>query len=260
MTSKPNYNLALRYMLLLLLWLVPCRSFAADVKALFTQANSAYVKGDFRAAAQGYQQIIDGGYRSAEVYYNLGNACYKQGEMAAAILNYEKAHKLAPGDEDINFNIQLANAKTTDKIEADTGFFLQNWYQSFILFISLQSLTVWSIVFWLLGSAVFAYYLFAATIALKKVSFYTGLACALLGLCTMLMAGGQSAYFNSHHQAIIFSPAVNIKGSPDKAAKNLFVLHEGTKVEVLERSNNWLRIRLANGNEGWIGEGDVREI
>lgn len=246
---------------LLLLLALPFLSFGNDaVNTLFAKGNNQYAKAQYKDAVQSYQSILSDGYQSAVIYFNLGNAYYKIGDIPSALLYYEKAHRLTPGDEDINFNIQLTNLKTTDKIDATPELFLTKWWEAFILCCSVSTLSWLSILFLLTGSGALVVYLYASTISLKRGTFYTALTLVFLGLVTILMAANQVHYFASHQQAIVFSNSVTVKSEPGQAAKNLFVIHEGTKVDILETNNNWLRVQLLNGNEGWILVNDVKEI
>lgn len=246
---------------LMLLLALPFATFGNDqLNAAFAKGNSEYAKGKYADAVKTYQSILNGGNQSATVYFNLGNAYYKQGDLPSAILYYEKAHKINPGDEDVNFNIQLCNLKTTDKIEAAPDFFLTKWWDGIVLAFSVGTLGWLSILFFLAGSGVLVAYLYSPSVSLKRTSFFTAIGLITVGLITIILAATQVHYFASHKQAIIFSNAVNVKSEPGKGAKNLFVIHEGTKVDVLEDNNNWLRVRLLNGNEGWITIGDVKDI
>jgi tetratricopeptide (TPR) repeat protein len=123
-----------------------------DTQQLFEKGNSAYAKAQYKQALADYQQILNAGYQSAALYFNMGNASYKDGEVTTAIWYYEKAHKLSPGDEDINFNIRFANLKTTDKVDEPQEFFLTKWWRGFILSASLNALSLTSILLVLFGS------------------------------------------------------------------------------------------------------------
>lgn len=246
---------------LLLLLALPAISFGSDAtSALFAKGNQQYAKAQYQQAAQSYQAILNDGYQSAIVYFNLGNAYYKLDDIPSALLYFEKAHKLNPADEDINFNIRMANSKTTDKLEQIPEFFAAGWWHSFILAVSANTLAVVCALLFLAGFIVLALYLFATSTALKKLSFYTGIILICLGLVVVFIANRQVDYFNSHHQAIVFTSSVTAKSSPDAAAKPLFVVHEGTKVNVMQTNNTWIEVELPNGNAGWIAATDVKEI
>lgn len=246
----------------LFIWLVlPLMSLGSNqAHNLFEKANAYYAKAQYKEALATYQQILDGGDQSAAVYFNMGNACYKLDSIPAALLYYEKAHKLAPGDEDINFNIQYANLKTTDKIDRVPEFFLSRWWRTFIMGLSANVLSICSIVLFLGGSALLILYFFATAIVIKKTSFFAGITLFLLGILTIFIANRQVSYFGDHRQAIVFSSSVTVKSGPLERTGTLFVIHDGTKVNIIGDANGWMRIRLANGNEGWIKASDVKEI
>ena len=260
MTLKTGYNPLKRGFYLLLLLALPLFSLADDNSALFNQANGQYAKAQYQAAVNGYQQILNGGYQSAVIYFNLGNAYYKLGDIPSALLYYEKAHKLAPSDEDINFNIKFVDLKTSDKIEAVPEFFINRWWNGFILFFSVNTLGVLSVLFLIGGFLALSLYLLANIVFVKRLSFFAGVGLIVAGLVFIFMANCQVNYFNNHHQAIIFSTSVTVKSTPDNNAKPLFVIHEGTKVDVIEKTNDWIEIELPNGNAGWISGSDVKEI
>ena len=141
-------------------------------------------------------------------------------------------------------------------------FFLANWWKAFILNFSVGTLALLSIFLVLAGSGVLIVYLFTKSVSIKKSSFYTSIILFFLGVLTIFIAAMQISYFNGHRQAIIFSSSVTVKSAPVDSIQsaNLFVIHDGTKVTVLENNNGWLRIELANGNKGWIRQSDAREI
>ncbi len=260
MKLKTSYKLIRYGMCLLLVLCLPLFSQSSDYGALYKKANEQYRKAQYQDAAKSYQQLLDGGYRSETVYFNLGNAYFKLGDIPSALLYYEKAHKLAPGDEDINFNIYFANSKTPDKVEPEPVFFVTQWLHNIILFFSIGTLSVLSVLFFIAGSGLLVLYLFTNIISLKKISFYTGILLFISGLLFVLIANGQVHYINDHQQAIIFSGSVNVRSGPDDQAATLFVLHDGTKVNILDKNNGWIKIQLVNGNEGWIPQSDSKEI
>lgn len=246
---------------LLLLLAFPLFS-VADFKAeeSFEKANGLYANAKYKEAAASYQQVLDSGYVLAEVYFNLGNAFYKLGEIPQAIWNYERAYKLSPGDEDIQINIQLANLKIKDKIEAVPEFFLAKWWRSFILFSSVQTLSLLSVWGFLLGFALLIVYLLSASVSVKKPAFYAGVAVLVLALVLIFMAGQQVSYLESSSKAIVFAGTVNVKSGPKDSFKTLFVIHEGIKVGLKEQTGGWVKVELPNGSIGWIEAKDLKEI
>ncbi|MEJ2880025.1 tetratricopeptide repeat protein [Pedobacter sp. GR22-6] len=250
-----------QWIVLLLALVLPLLALADDqATSLFKKGNVQYEKGRYEEALKSYQEVLDKGYQNAELYYNLGNAHYKMGEMPAAVLNYEKAQKLEPGDEDIRLNLQLANSKITDKFEALPEFFLSRWWNAWVLHFSADTWSVISVSCIFLGSVLLIVYLFALVLPLKKSAFYSGIVLVFAGLFSLMMSGLQHRHFESHDEAIVFSGTVPVKAGPAAGEKTLLVIHEGTKVGIKARKNNWIRVTLPNGNEGWIGSAEVREI
>jgi tetratricopeptide (TPR) repeat protein len=243
-----------------LVLLAPSFAFASTAAGLFAKANAEYNKGQYAQALADYREVMVDGYQSAALYFNIGNSYYKTGDIPSAILYYEKAHKLAPGDEDISYNLKYANLKTTDRLDEVPEFFLSRWWKNIILVSSTDTLGIWSVVFILLGSGLLVLYFFAASVGVKKGAFYTAVGLFILGVFTLFIAQRQLSYFDSHHEAIVFNGTVDVKSSPAEKASTLFVIHDGTKVNVLESNNGWVRIGLVNGNQGWIKPGDVKEI
>lgn len=242
---------------LLAMLVLPAFCFAADE---LKDANALYAKGKYKEAAKSYQSIVDEGYQSANLFYNLGNAYFKLGELPSSILYYEKARLLSPGDEDINFNIRFANAKTVDKIDEAPEFFLSKWWTGVILQNSADTLAIMAILLFLIGSAALITYFFAINLPVKKTSFFGAIILFAIGLFTIFLASSQMSYFSDNKQAIIFSSVVNVKSSPAAQASTVFILHDGTKVNLKETNGDWIRIKLANGNQGWLKANDIKEI
>jgi len=247
--------------LLLAALALPVFSFGkGPVDSLFVRGNALYAKGKYQEAASDYQRILDSGYVSSELYFNLGNAYYKLAEIPLALLNFERAYKLAPGDEDVGINIQFANQKIRDKIEAAPEFFLENWWHAFILFWSAETLAVLAVTGVLVGFGALILYLFASSLRLKKSAFYSGLVVIVLALVFVAVAGLQVRYLEHNSSAIVFAGTVHVKSGPKDNFATLFVIHEGLKVGILEKSEGWIKISLPNGNVGWIESSAVREI
>jgi tetratricopeptide (TPR) repeat protein len=245
---------------LLLLMLLPMLALADNVDILFKKGNALYTKAQYQDAVKAYQQILNDGSQSAVVYFNMGNAYYKLDSIPSALLYYEKARKLAPNDEDINFNIRLANLKTADKVEQEPEFFVTKWWHALILHYSIGTLSVISILFLIVGFGGLSLYLFANDVVVKKAAFYSGLVLVIAAILAIFITNRQQYYFDTHHQAIIFGTSVTVKSSPDANAKPLFIVHEGTKVNLVQQNDDWMEIELPNGNAGWIAITDAKEI
>jgi len=260
MILKMKFKALKQVLYIFVMVVLPLLSFGDDNQSLFDKGNAEYAKSQYKEALVAYQQLINEGYQSAAVYYNMGNAEYKLADIPSALLYYEKAHKLNPGDEDINVNIHFANSKTTDKIDESPEFFLAKWWHGFILGFSVNLLAMLSIGLFLTGSALLILYFFTNSVVIKKASFYISIILFLVGLLPIFIAESQVNYFDGHKQAIIFTSTVNVKGGPADQSVTVFVLHEGTKINVLDNIHGWLKMKLANGNEGWIKATDVKEI
>lgn len=223
-----------------------------SVDSLFVKANKEYAQKNYEAAATTYQKVLDAGIRTSSIYYNLGNTHYRLNNLASAILNYERAHRIFPNDDDVNANLRFANSKITDKMEVVPELFLKRWWTSFLLLLSVQSWSVFGVLSLLLGFVGLVIYLFSLKVELKRFSFYTGLVLILLGICCISFAGAEESYLQAHKEAIVFNGVVNVKSAPDIKQKTLMVIHEGTKVRIIEPRENWLKVELPNGNIGWV--------
>jgi tetratricopeptide (TPR) repeat protein len=245
----------------LLVWIIlPLLSFGNDQPdALFAKANGYYARAQYKEALATYQKIIAAHEHSAAVYFNMGNASYKLGDIPSALLYYEKAHQLSPNDDDINANIRLANSKTRDKIEDVPEFFLDRWWETIFLGFSANTFALSSLLSVLLGSAFLIIYFFAYRRAVKKSSFFAAITCFILSIFSIFLLSQQINYFKQR-QGIVFSSPVYVKSAPAEQSRDLFLIHDGTKVMILEDHKEWLRVRLANGNEGWIKASDLKVI
>ncbi|MBQ6799713.1 MAG: tetratricopeptide repeat protein [Bacteroidaceae bacterium] len=216
-------------------------------------ADEAYAAGDYARAISIYEQLLATEGEAAEVYYNLGNSYFKQDQLAHAILNYERALLLQPGDDDIRFNLELAQSRTVDKITPLSELFFVRWAKDFA---SLQSSDGWTrlgIAAFLLVLAGVAVYLFASRMALRKVGFFVALACVVLCVVANLSAVWQKSQRQDCRWAIVMSPSVTAKSTPAHSGTDLFVAHEGLKVEIKDNTmTQWKEIRLPDGNVGWV--------
>lgn len=231
-----------------------------DSRTLWDEANTAYLRSDFHTAARIYLQILDRGEHSAKLYYNLANTYFKEERLGEAILNYHRALRLNPSDEDIRYNLSVAEGHTIDRIEKIPEFFLKGWMRSLR---SLMSGTAWTVLSLLLlivtlGSVLF--YLLSQRLVLRKAGFYSTLCALLLFVVCTLFAASDRTEAIDRSRAVVLSPAVPVKSSPDKAATDLFVLHEGTTLRVGESMGEWSEITLADGKKGWLESRHIETI
>jgi len=233
---------------------------ADDNQILLDEANKVYNEGSFEQATELYEKVIENGFESAEVYYNLGNAYFKQNNFAAAILYYEKAKKLEPNDEDINFNLKIANNSIVDKIETVPELFYIQWWNTLLYALTVDQWGMLSAAFFALLLIMVLVFLLTRVVVLKKVSFWFGLLFLVSSVSTYALANQKFNSFKKDHEAIIFTPTVTVKSSPTESSIDLFVIHEGTKVELLDNVGEWYEVSIANGSIGWIKNEDLRKI
>lgn len=227
---------------------------------LFEKGNLAFSSKYYPQAIECYEKIIANGYESAGLYYNLGCAYYKQEDYPSAILYFEKAKRLNPSDEDISHNLKVTNTKIIDKIEEIPEFFLIHWWKIFRNIFSFNTWAIMGIAFLVIALSLLGFYLFSTILRRRKLSFWT----SAVFICFMVMSFlcAQSQYSNaiSVKEAIIFTPSVTAKSSPDMNSTDLFVIHEGTKVKVIDQVDDWSEIKIANGSVGWVSTSAYRSI
>lgn len=223
-------------------------------------ADTEYQKGNYQQAIRDYEEILKNG-ESAEIYFNLGNAYYRTDNITKAMLNYERARLLSPGDDDINFNLQFARSKTIDKITPESEMFFVTWYKSLVNFTSVDNWAKTGILCIVMALLLVLLYLFGPQLMLRKIGFFGGLAFFVIFLLSNLFAFQQKQALDNRTGAIIISPSVNIKKTPAKNSADQFVLHEGTRVDIIDKGmTDWRCIRVGDGREGWIETKAIEEI
>lgn len=228
----------------------------------YDEANAAYAAGDYTAAANLYQSILDDDEvpttneqqltadSKAIIYYNLGNARFKQGELAQAILSYERALRLRPNYPDARYNLRFAQSRITDNI-AEQDFFLSAWARAVRDSLSEPAWWILSIGLFILLLAGVLVFLLAHTPAVRKTFFHIAWLALLFSLIAGLNAGSLHRRDTLRAEAIITQGVVNAKSAPDRSGTDLFTVHEGTKVTIRETLGEWCNIRVGS-NEGWI--------
>lgn len=247
-----------RFLIYSLLLLV---SFSASASIIHWEAgNKAYIEGNYEKAIEEYTAIVEGGEYSVELYYNLANAHFKQGEIGKSILYYNKALRLAPSQEDVRHNLAIAEAKTKDRITAIPEFFLNRWMRTVRNSASCMAWSVLSIVAFGLLLAFALLFLLASNIKWRKAGFYLALFSAVLFVATLLFALSARNDMLVRDEAVVMSSAISVKSSPDNSATDLFVLHEGTKVRILSEVDEWREVVIADGKKGWTLKSNIEEI
>lgn len=231
-----------------------------EIEKKFELANKSYLDGNFEKAKEYYLEIENNGYKFFELYYNLGNTFFKLGDIPSAILYYERAKRINPSDPDLNFNLEYANTKIVDKIEPLGEFFLVKWYKDVK---NLFSSDGWAYIFivsiWIIALLAILFFI-SYNLTVRKISFVSGIILILASLFILHFSISKRNEELDRNQAIIFVPSVYVKSSPDLSSTDLFILHEGTKVVILDKVSNWIKIQIADGNEGWIEQDKVEVI
>jgi tetratricopeptide (TPR) repeat protein len=226
----------------------------------FEEGNALYQKEKYSEAATAYESVLQSGKHSAALYFNLGNTYYKQNKVAPAIYNYEKALLLNPNDSEILTNLKFAQKMTIDEIKEIPKVGFEKLLRDFT---AAYHYDTWA---WISVSIAFAFllfflgYYFSQTTLLKRIFFIGMFLLVFALLISILSALFEKSHYDNDQPAIVFSEIASVKSEPRTSATEAFVLHEGTKVMVLEKTANWKKIELLDGTEGWIESRDIREV
>lgn len=232
----------------------------AQSNTKFQEANERYGQGEFELAIEKYQSILQTGEHSAELYYNLANAHYKLNNVAPSIFYYEKALQLNPNDKDIQNNLAFAQNMTIDAVPEvpEVGFnkLYKNWVNAF----SFDSWSHLAIAFSVAFVILFLIYYFSQSTLKKRLTFVLGFLCIVGSMFTLFMAFQKFEFDKQNIAAVVFESVIDIKSEPNSDSSNLFKLHEGTKVKVLDSVANWRRIQLPDGLSGWIPSNAIKVL
>ncbi len=225
------------------------------------QADSLYAKENYKAAVTMYQKLVDRDGVAPELYYNMGNCYYKLDEIAKSILNYERAQLLDPSDSDTKTNLALARGKTADKVTPPSQMFFISWWKELT---NLMKISDWMLVafttFVLMLTGILVY-AFMTTVKYRKIGVYGAMVCLVVSIVANLSALSQYMTIIHRDYAVVMTPAVTVKSSPSGSSTDLFVIHEGTKVEILDATmKEWREVRLEEGKVGWIHVSDMEVI
>lgn len=225
---------------------------ANDFTSTFARANEAYSKKDYAKSIELYQSIVSKDQQAPQLFFNLGNAYFQTGDFAHAILNYERAKKLSPDDEDILVNLKSANQKIEDKIEAAPELFLVVLQKKIISFMSEKSWSLLCIFCLIFGALLIGLFISSQHYLLRKTGFYLGTSFLVLFIATFFIAKSSYNAARLHNEAIVTTASVTVLASPSDSSKKLFILHKGSKVVIRDENDGWMEIKIANGNVGWI--------
>ena len=226
----------------------------------FDNANAAYNAGQFEKAVMLYKQILESGQHSAELYFNLGNSYYRLNQVGESIFYFEKAKQLEPTDEDISVNSAFAQNMTIDAIEnlpeSQIAQLQKNLFGifSFSVWAGLTVVLLWIFVGLFLG------YLFSKSVQLKRTFFFSAILVLLVFTTSFFITFAIDQQDKNTQYAILFSNQIDIWSEPNLQGDLLFTLHEGTKMQLLDKLDEWQKIRIANGSEGWIRNASLRKL
>ena len=262
-SMKKGVSAAPAATLLALLLLLPLSAGAAESypDSLWKAGVEAYSASQWRQAVSDWSDLAATGLRSKELYYNMGNAYFKAGEIAPAILNYERALRLDPSDSDVRYNLEFARAQTQDRIDEVPEFILKTWTRKLSYLLSSNAWAGLSLFLLALTLGLILLFLLGPTVNARRTGFFTGIVTLLLTLMCWGFARSLKSTAERHDDAIVMRPVSSVTSSPSSdAAKSLFILHEGTKVKVLDEVSGYTDIELADGRRGWISSADIERI
>lgn len=228
--------------------------------SLFAKANDAYIQENYYKAVEWYDSIYTQGFESYDLLYNLGNSYYKLNEFAKAILFYERAKLLNPKNENVAYNLELANMHVVDKIDVLPEFFLRKWRKSLQTYFSANAWAKINLISVFLLFVSFIVYFFNRYGLVGKFAFALTILLFITSLLSFNFGSKQKKNILKHNYAIVMSHSVTIKSSPDNNGTSLFVLHQGTKVNITDQIGDWYEIKLSDGNKGWILKTDLERI
>lgn len=232
----------------------------SDDNVTKAQGDSAYMRNDYASAIQIYESLLTKG-EAAEIYYNLGNSYYKTDDIAKAILNYERALLLQPGNADVRANLEIARSKTIDKVVSVPDIFFVTWTKSLINCLSVDAWAKLGVAFFILLLVSFSLFFFSKQIVWKKSGFIAGIVFLIFVVLSNVFASEQKTELMNRNNAIILSPSVTVRSTPSESGTSLFVLHEGHKIEIKDNSMcEWKEIRLEDGKVGWVPASAIEVI
>jgi len=255
-------NLIKKYSLLILI--VTCSLFtqgqSSAIKDSVTSANQLYNTGKYQDAIRKYQYVLGQGFESSELYFNLGNAYYKLGNATYSILNFERAKKLAPNDDDVRYNLELARTLIVDNVVSlPEGGFLR-WVRQMI---SSKSINFWgtlSIASFFTFLFMFGLFLLSRAFHTKRFAFWFSIVAVTISAITFTFGTTMKSRLVNHNSAVITDRSVRVKASPSETGTELFIVHEGVTVQLTDQLGDWVNVSLPDGNKGWVKEASIIRI
>ena len=233
---------------------------AKTVDERAADADAMYRQGNYEAAIEQYETVFSEGFTSAELYYNLGNAYYRTGQMGLAILNYERALRLKPTMSDAKENLALAQNQTVDRITVLPKFFLVRWIDTLCTVVSPAAWRIIVLVLVALIALSFIAFRLGSLISVRKAGLIVGIVMALLLLLSVLFLMHSTRHYNARSEAVVMSQSLTVKSSPEVQSIDKLILHEGTTVTISDSLAGWYKITIADGTTGWCTTDDIERI
>jgi len=218
----------------------------------FGKGVDLYTAAKYEDALKEWLDVYNTGYRSAFLDYNIGNAYFKLENIPGAILFYERALLLKPGDENTHYNLQIARTLVVDKFDAIPELFFVRWFDFVSLLLPANSWGILSILSFVLSLVLLSVYIYSSHYKIKVIGFWAAILFLILSASSLAFTLRNKSLVYDNQNAVIFAPSVNGKSSPDASGTDLFVLHEGSKVSIEDEVGNWYEIKLSDGNKGWV--------
>jgi len=229
----------------------------ADPASIMQTANEYYKNNRYQLAIEEYNKLLLDGYEGTSLYYNLGNAHYRLGKIGYAILYYEKALKLSPNDEDVKHNLALSRLNLKDKVDSLPPFFIFSLWEGLLAAFSVSG---WSIIVYILFIFVLIAsiaYFFSRSVTEQRIAFFSGVGMTVFLIISIVLLGVKMNKEYNLKDGIVIVKSITVKSSPDNSSKDEFQIHEGIKVRLEDRVDDWVKIRLDDGKIGWIGEKNI---
>jgi hypothetical protein len=243
-----------RHILLLMLLVLTADIVSAqeEVSDKFKKGVEYYTSSNYKEALGEWFDIYNTGYRSADLDYNIGNAYFKLNNVPGAILFFERARLLKPADNNINYNLQISRTLVVDKFEEIPEFFFVRWFDFLSLLISTNTWAFISIISFIIFLILLSAYIYSSRYRIKVLGFWAALLFMIISASSLAFTVHNKSLVYDSKKAVIFTPSVNGKSSPDNSGTDLFILHEGSKVSIEDNVGEWYEIKLSDGNKGWV--------
>lgn len=248
-----------KYLAIAFLMITVLLNGAASRDSLYNAAGTAYSEGNFEAALAMYGQIHAQGYEAPDLYYNMGNAAFRSNKLGYAVLYYNKALKLDPAHEEAQKNLAYVSRYKEDQLEQVPELFIKTWVRSMVGLFSVQTWSYLAIILFGIFLVALLIYIFALRLSIKKAGFFTGLIVLVLFVISFFAALDRNHEIVAPDHAVVVAPSVVVKSSPSISGTDLFVLHEGTEINVTDHVGDWSEVRISDGRIGWV-PADVFEI